>query len=589
MIALSQQALRGPNYWSHNHPNLIQIRLLLEGSLAVQAEPEKQLLAFIKLYLPDFELDEGMPNRVLSFTAALALSLQKAVGCPVSYWAKRPTAYPTIFNLVVAYEFEAVGRWAVDKAVDFIHLAETGQPLALASAVSALKDILAQEKPSLKIASLLQLANAHALPVLVDEAAGILHLGYGIKSVVVGEETPFEDLEKAINNGSVGRIPILAVTGSNGKTTTTRLLAHILKTSGKTVGYTTSDGIYIQDEMVDEGDTTGPVSAQLVLGDKRVQVAVLETARGGILRAGLGFDSCDLAVVTNVQDDHLGISDIETLDQLAQVKEVLVSAVKPGGWAILNAANPYTVAMGEKAHCATAWFSVAAQPAQRLAARSKGGSVAYIEKGQIVVETATQKQNIAALHDVPITFQGTLGFMVENALAATLAAATYGVAPAVIAAALQTFYPSVVQTPGRMNIFELQGSKLLVDFAHNPDGFAGIRDFLATIQSPLKIGIIVGTGDRKEEDTRELGRISAQMFDVILIHQTKFLRSRTAESLVDLLVEGIHSHNPDASWQRIPDALEPLAYALAQANPGSYITALSEVLSDVSELVARYR
>jgi len=129
----------------------------------------------------------------------------------------------------------------------------------------------------------------------------------------------------------------------------------------------------------------------------------------------------------------------------------------------------------------------------------------------------------------------------------------------------------------------------LVDFAHNPDGFAGIRDFLATIQSPLKIGIIVGTGDRKEEDTRELGRISAQMFDVILIHQTKFLRSRTAEALVDLLVEGIHSHNPDASWQRIPDALEPLAYALAQANPGSYITALSEVLSDVSELVARYR
>jgi cyanophycin synthetase len=215
--------------------------------------------------------------------------------------------------------------------------------------------------------------------------------------------------------------------------------------------------------------------------------------------------------------------------------------------------------------------------------------VAFIENNQIVVQRAANNQTIAHLRDVPITFNGTLGFMVENALAATLAAATFGVAAATISAALKSFYPSVAQTPGRMNIFDVQGSKVLVDFAHNPDGFAGIRDFLASIKSPFKIGIIVGTGDRKDDDMRELGRISAQMFDLTLIHQTKFLRGKTAEELVDLLVQGVHQHNKNARWMRIPDAEEPLAFALNLAKPNSYITALSEVLTDFPELIERYR
>lgn len=324
----------------------------------------------------------------------------------------------------------------------------------------------------------------------------------------------------------------------------------------------------------------------MVLGNTAVEVAVLESARGGIVRAGLGFTSCDIAVVTNVQNDHLGISDIETMEDLAQVKSVLVQTIKPGGWIILNANNPYTIAMAKVSKGNNAWFAISPQNTQIQLAIRKGEPVAYIENNEIIIQTGIEKIKLLPLSEVPITFNGTLGFMIENSLAACLAASQFGVPQEIIKTSLKTFYPSVAQTPGRMNLYEVQGCKLLVDFAHNPDGFAGIRDYLQKVEAPFKIGIIVGTGDRKDEDTLELGRLSAQMFDLTLIHQIKFLRGKKADELVSMLVSGMHLHNKDAKWMRIPDEAEPLAFALQQAKPGSFITALSDVLTNPEALVA---
>jgi len=316
---------------------------------------------------------------------------------------------------------------------------------------------------------------------------------------------------------------------------------------------------------------------------------VLETARGGIVRAGLGFDVCDIAVVTNVQDDHLGISDIETLEDLAKVKGVVVNSVKKNGVAILNADNIYTKNLGEQANCKVSWFSLDKNNSVFKNKKYNGNAFAFINNNKIIVQKGEDIIIEIDLADVPITFNGTLKFMTENVLAATLACYNYGIDSNVILNGLKSFFPSAEQTPGRMNIIEFKKCKVLIDFAHNIDGFIGIRDFLKSIDSKNKVGIIVGTGDRKDSDVIELGKISAQMFDHVLIHQVKFLRGKTAKELIDLLVQGINSENSGTTWERVADDVEPLKYALSKATEGSFICALSDVLDKPISLVEEYK
>lgn len=591
MKVLSQQVLRGPNYWSHSHPKLVQTRVQFPDEVHQHPANERLIAAFVQQFAPDLALAHAnnASKTHCHQLCVLSVALQRAAGCEVKYSASRSTIHADIFRFVTAYSLEAAGLAAAKSA---ILICSRGEALALSDfeeAVEIIKRAVAAASPSPGVDALLRSAAELHLPIIPLEHYNQYQIGYGIKSLTIRADVDLDSAKQRMRSGGVGRIPVIAVTGSNGKTTTTRLIAHILKTQGANVGYTTSDGIYFNDAMIDKGDTTGPISARTVLGDPRVEIAVLETARGGILRSGLGFDQCDIAVVTNVQEDHLGIADIETMDDLARVKSVVVNAVKPNGLAVLNASNVYTAAFEAPANARRAWFSIEAEQAIIQHAIADGEPVAFVQDQHIVFQTAEHKLEVIHLDEVPITFKGTLAFMVENVLAATLATAVFGVPLEAIAQALRSFHPSLEQTPGRMNVFKLQGGHtLLVDFAHNPDGFAGIRDFLATIEAPLKIGIIVGTGDRKEEDTRELGRISAQMFDLVLIHQVKFLRGKTAEALVEQLVAGMQLHNVHARWMRIPDHEEPLACALQLAQPGSYITALSEVLSDVGNLVARH-
>ncbi len=384
------------------------------------------------------------------------------------------------------------------------------------------------------------------------------------------------------------RIPIIAITGTNGKTTTTRLIAHIVKNNGYRVGYTTSDGIYVQNSMLSKGDTTGPLSAEFILKDPTVEFAVLETARGGILRSGLGFGKCDVAIVTNIQEDHMGLSDINTLKDMANVKGVVVKSVKRDGYAVLNADNEYCVGIAKTAECNVAYFSLNENnPVVREHCR-KGGIAAIYENGFITIKKGEWKFRIDKVSNIPLTFGGKVTFMISNVLAATLATYVYGFTIEDIKINLETFIPSAAQTPGRMNIFNFKDYKVLIDFAHNPDGFRGIQEFLNSVDSPHKIGIITGTGDRRDEDIRELGRLSAEMFDHIIIRQDKFLRGREAQEIVDLLLEGIRERNPKQSHEYIPKEVEALKHALSLAKPGSYVVALSDVIDNAIDLVQSY-
>jgi cyanophycin synthetase len=389
--------------------------------------------------------------------------------------------------------------------------------------------------------------------------------------------------------GKSARIPIIAITGTNGKTTTTRLIAHIVKNNGLRVGFTTSDGIYVQNNMMLKGDTTGPVSSEFILKDPTVEFAVLETARGGILRSGLGFSRCDIGVITNIQEDHLGLADIHTLDDLARVKSVVINSVKKDGWAVLNADNKYCVQIGKKADCNVAYFSRDEKNPVIVAHCKKGGIACVHENGFITIMKGDWKIRVQRTILIPLTFGGTVPFMIDNVMAATLATFLHGFKTEDIKMSLETFIPSAAQTPGRMNIFEFKDFRFMIDFAHNPDGYNGIKTFLSHIDSPLKIGIIAGTGDRRDDDIREIGKIAAEMFDYIILRQEKHLRGRTAENILSLLTDGIKSVDINKRFEVVPKEIDAIKHAMSLAQPGTFITALSDVVDNAIETVQNYQ
>ncbi len=388
--------------------------------------------------------------------------------------------------------------------------------------------------------------------------------------------------------GKPSRIPIIAITGTNGKTTTTRLLAHIVKNVGYRVGFTTSDGIYVQNHMLEKGDTTGPLSAEFILKDPTVEFAVLETARGGILRAGLGFSRCDIGIITNIAEDHLGLSDIDTLEDLARVKSVVVRSIKKEGWAVLNAEDPSCVKIGNELDCKIAYFSLDENNLVIREHCKTGGIAAIYENGFITIKKGDWKIRIEKVTTIPLTFGGKARFMIGNVLAASLAGYLFGFKTESIRLSLETFIPSAALTPGRMNIFKFRNFQVMIDFAHNPAGYMAIEEFLNTVESPKKIGIISGVGDRRDEDITECGRIAARMFDHIIIRQEKHLRGRTEQEIIDLILNGITSVDKKMTYEIIPKEVEAIKHAISIAEQGTFITALSDVVTNAIEIVQEY-
>lgn len=389
--------------------------------------------------------------------------------------------------------------------------------------------------------------------------------------------------------GATARIPIIAVSGTNGKTTTTRLMAHIVKSMGHKVGYTTTDGVYIQNQLMMRGDCTGPISAEFVLKDPTVDFAVLECARGGILRAGLGFHRCDIAIVTNVAEDHLGLGDIDTLDQLARVKSVVPESVMPGGYAILNADNQYTLGMAKNLNCKVAYFSLDENNPVVQKHIKEGGLAAIYENGFVTICKGTWKIRVDRAANIPLTYGGKATFNISNVLPCLLAGFIRNYKIEDMRMALETFIPSPAQTPGRMNMFHFKNFTVMVDYAHNTHGFMAIGDFLGRVDASPKVGVIAGVGDRRDEDIVNLGRVAAGMFDEVVIRQDKNLRGRTEDEIIDLMKKGIHEVSADRKLTVIPKESEAIDYAIRSALPGSFITICSDVVPDALEQIMRLK
>ncbi len=389
--------------------------------------------------------------------------------------------------------------------------------------------------------------------------------------------------------GDTGRIPITAITGTNGKTTTSRLIAHMAKMSGFRVGYTTSDGVYIQNRLLMTGDCTGPSSAEFVLRDPTVNFAVLECARGGLLRAGLGFKNCNVAVVTNVAADHLGLKGIHTIDQLARVKGVIPETVLPDGYAILNADDDLVYEMRRSINCNLALFSMDENNTRIKALQRRGGITAVYENGFVTICKGEWKMRVMRAIDIPLTYGGKADFMIQNVLGAVLAANVQGIRIEDMKVALETFIPSAAQTPGRLNLFEFENFTILLDYAHNPAGMRALKQFSDKLEASHRVCIIAGIGDRREEDNNEIGSIAADMADEIIIRQDKRLRGRTEEELIKMLDDGIKMKNPTLKTTVIPSEKEAITHAVNTAKKGSLIILCSDVVPDALALVQKFK
>ncbi len=380
-------------------------------------------------------------------------------------------------------------------------------------------------------------------------------------------------------DGSPSRIPIFAITGTNGKTTTTRLTAHICRQTGKTVGYTTTDGIYIQEYLVEKGDNTGPVSAAVILKDPTVEIAVLECARGGILRSGLAFDSCDIGIVLNVAADHLGLGDINTIEQMAKVKGVVAETVAGDGYAILNADDPLVAGMAEKVKGKVAYFAMNPDNPIIVDHIRREGLAAIYENGYLSILEGEWTLRLEEAVNIPMTMGGMAPFMIANALAASLACFAQGIDIEVIRQGLRTFLPGADQTPGRMNLFDLGDYHVLVDYAHNPHGYEAVGGFVANWQGE-KIGVIGGPGDRRDEDLILLGQLAAKFFDYIIVKEDDDKRGRQSGEVADLIIKGITQENPQARYQIILDETNAINIGLddASKSKGSLIVVFPETV-----------
>lgn len=380
--------------------------------------------------------------------------------------------------------------------------------------------------------------------------------------------------------GTPSRIPIIAITGTNGKTTTTRLIAHILKGAGRTVGFTTTDGTYIQNQQIVRGDNTGPVSAQLVLKDPTVDVAVLETARGGIIRSGLGFDYCDIGVVTNVAADHLGLKDVNTLEDLARVKSVVPRAVSRRGYAVLNAEDPLVYRMRElvEGHCV--YFSMDEHNANIERQARRGRISCVYENGYVTILKGRWKVRIEKVSNIPLTYGGRAEFMIQNVIASTLACFVHGVSIEDLRVGLTTFNAGTAQTPGRLNFVEIGGVTVLMDYAHNPAGIRGLANFISKLPNKYRTCVLNGTGDRRDDDIREFAKIAGDNFDRIVIRRGHYLRGRSDEDMFRLLQEGIAQSENEPQVRIIPESRDAIAHAIKHGRKGELVVTLADLVPD---------
>ncbi len=389
--------------------------------------------------------------------------------------------------------------------------------------------------------------------------------------------------------GENGRIPIAAITGTNGKTTVTRFLAHILRGTGKRVGMSCTDGIYLDERRLTKGDCSGPKSARNVLMNPAVELAVCETARGGILRAGLAFNECQVAIITNIAGgDHLGIHDVNTPEQLAKVKRGIVEVVPPGGWAVLNAADPLVAEIIRYSKGGTIYFAADPENEAIVRHRNSGGRAVFVRQGMVTLAEGPRETPVVEAAKIPLTFNGRVAFQVENALATIAGAWGMGLEPRLIAERAVTFASDVAAAPTRFNVFEKDGATVVVDFGHNPDALRSVVEALASFPQQRRTALYSSAGDRRDADIREMGELLGNAFDRVILYEDASDRyERKPGVIIALMREGLARGSRVQEIEEMEGGLKAFEHAWNTARRGELLLAQAHTADPTVEFLKK--
>jgi len=471
----------------------------------------------------------------------------------------------------------STGGTAVD-VTDEVH------PLVAAQAVDAARVI------GLDIAGVDVIAEDISHPLGPQGAAVVeVNAGPGLRMHLQPSEGKPRPVGEAIidllyPDGQNGRIPLVAVTGVNGKTTTTRLITHVLALTGRTVGMTCTDGIYISGRRIDDGDCSGPQSARSVLLHPGVDAAVLETARGGILREGLGFDLCDVAVVTNIgEGDHLGLADIDSLEKLAKVKRCIVDVVAPTGAAVLNAEDPLVADMAPKCPGSVVFFAKQGEHPLLIERRGDGGRVAFVRDNSVVLAEGGNEFSLISLDKVPLTHGGKVTFQVENVLAATAACWALGIPAEFIRAGLETFGASLEKTQGRFNVFDFGGATMVVDYGHNASSLLAMVETLQQLPHTRRCALYSAAGDRRNEDMIRQGEILGRHFDRVVVYEDHYLRGRQPGEIMGLFQQGVNAGDRVKESEQLVGWQNAIERVLQTAQPGELWLIQADTIDETVE------
>ena len=390
-------------------------------------------------------------------------------------------------------------------------------------------------------------------------------------------------------NGEDGRVPVIAVTGTNGKTTTVRLTSHLLRTHGLRVGMTNTDGVYVNGRQTDSGDCSGPQSARNVLAHPDVDAAVLETARGGMLREGLAFDRCHVAVVTNIgMGDHLGLNYISTVEDLAVLKRVIVQNVAASGTAVLNATDPLVARMAVNCPGNVIFFGLDTHHPIIATHRAQGKRVLFVEDDHIVAMQGQHSVRIP-LSEVPVTRSGAIAFQIENAMASIAAAWAINIPWETICKGLATFISDIQGVPGRFNVFEYKGATVIADYGHNPDAIKALVQAVTNLPAQKRSVVISGAGDRRDDDIREQTRIIGDAFDEVVLYQDACQRGRVDGEVLKLLRQGLEGAKRTRQVDEIYGEFLAIDKAMERLNQGDLclilIDQVEEALAHITQRV----
>jgi len=531
-----------------------------------------------------FEPDEDRPAALARWRLAVTAALH-ALGWPALLVVREHEdgRGHAGADLVFAAPDEAlylateVNDWAIAAATD------ASAPLDPGAQLSTWQAAIARERrPGLQ--ALRDAAAARDLPVLRDDEQ--LSIGHGHRSLT----WPIDQLPApaAVPWARLARVPIALITGTNGKTTTARLLARIARRAGRVPGNTATDGMSVDERLLEAGDWTGPGAARTVLRHPEVELAVLEVARGGILRRGLAVDRCDAAVITNVSDDHLGDHGVHDLQTMARVKAVVARVVAPGGRVVLGADSPPLVELVASGHPFPAplvWFALRHDHPQLLAHRAQSGEAWFVSPaGALTRARGAAEQALVPVAELPFCFAGAAHHNVANALAAAALAGALGLPDAAIVAGLRSFTSSVADNPGRANLARVGEVLVFLDFAHNPAGIRSLRDLLAALRGPHRLMMSMGVpGDRRDDDIREVARAVHDLApDQVRVRDlVDYLRGRPPGEVPALLRETLLGLGMAGDAVREAGSeLEVLREGLAWARPGDVIAIIDHVERD---------